>query len=217
MDIGRAFSFVFQDPRWVSKIAIGSLLILIPIFGWFVVYGYAMRVLRLVATEGTDLPLPEWDSLGELFVEGFRGFAVFFVWYLPVIGFSICVSFALGGFDAEESGNGFFANCLTLPFQLLIGFVVPAAVARATVERRFGAGLEVAEVIRLVRERAGDYLLLVVMGIVASIVASLGLIAFCIGILVTIFYAVLFQAHLYGQAYYRARGGAVQIQPAPRF
>jgi hypothetical protein len=217
VDVGRAFGFVFQDPRWVSKIAIGGLLLLVPIFGWFVIYGYSLSVARRVASEGTDLPLPEWESLGQLFVEGFRGFAVGFVWTLPVTIISLLISAATGGFDSDGSGEG-LGGCITAPLSIAVAFFIPAAVTRAAVEQRFGAGLEFSRVFEIVRGRFGDYLMVFLISILAAIVGSLGLIGLCIGILFTIFYSTLITSHAYGQAYYRATGGSIApVAPAPRF
>ena len=42
MDIGKAFSFVFDDEQWVTSILIMGLLILVPIHGSIVLIGYMM-------------------------------------------------------------------------------------------------------------------------------------------------------------------------------
>ena len=57
MDIGKAFSFVFEDEEWVSKILIGGLIALIPLVGQLVVLGYALKVAQNVA-QGSPRPLP---------------------------------------------------------------------------------------------------------------------------------------------------------------
>jgi hypothetical protein len=211
VDVGRAFSFVFQDPRWVSKVAIGALLILIPIFGWLVVFGYAMRITRLVATTGTDLPLPEWDDFGGLFMEGLRAFGVAFVWSLPASVISGCLNLSVG----DSAGSQLAINCLTLPLSVATGLVLAAALGRTAVEGTFAAGLEFGRVLGIVRDRIGDYVVVVLIGYVAVIVAALGLIALCIGVLVTIVYYFLITAHLYGQAYHRAVGGTPVAAPEP--
>jgi uncharacterized membrane protein len=40
MDFGRAFSFVFEDPDWLKKVAIAGLVMLIPVIGQLVVLGW---------------------------------------------------------------------------------------------------------------------------------------------------------------------------------
>lgn len=46
VDIGRAITYVFQDPQWLKKVLIGGLLSLIPIIGWLIIGGYWLRVIR---------------------------------------------------------------------------------------------------------------------------------------------------------------------------
>jgi len=213
VDVGRSFSFVFSDPRWVSKLLIAGLMVLIPIFGWFALIGYCSRITRLVATTGTDLPLPEWDAFGDLFVDGFKVAAAGFVWSLP----ATVLGFVLGAATEDSSAGALLANCITLPLALLISFVAPAVAGQIAVTGSFSEGLQVGRVIELVRRNPGDYLIVVLMTIVASFVAVLGFIALCIGILFTIAYAQLLLYHLYGQAYRRSAGAAAPAQPAPRF
>ena len=44
IDFGKAFSYIFDDPKWFDKVIIPILYGLIPIVGWLVVSGYVMRV-----------------------------------------------------------------------------------------------------------------------------------------------------------------------------
>jgi Protein of unknown function (DUF4013) len=212
VDVGRAFSFVFQDPRWVSKVAIGALMMLIPIFGWLVLFGYTMRVTRLVATTGTDLPLPEWDDFGGLFMEGLRAFGVAFIWSLPLSVITGCLSL---GIDNDDVGAQFAVNCLNFLLSIPLGLVLPAALARTAVEGTFNAGLEVGRVLGIVRDRFADYVVVLLIGYAAGIIAVAGFIALCIGVLVTIVYSFLLSAHVYGQAYHRATAGPATTAPAP--
>ena len=211
MDVGRAFGFLFQDPRWVTKLLVAALMLVIPIFGWLVLFGYAMRITRQVAG-GTDLPLPAWDDLGGLFVEGLKAFGVAFVWSLPA---SILSSIGQFGARDGDAGPILLFSCLSLFVSLAVGVVLPAALARTAVTGSFGAGLDVGTVVGLVRNNLGDYLILILMGILSGLIAALGFIALCVGVLVTIPYAYFLMAHLYGQAYYRANRGPALPAPAP--
>lgn len=205
MDIGRAFGFPFQDPRWVSKILIAALMVVIPIFGWLVLYGYGMRVTRQVAG-GSDLPLPEWDDFGGLFLDGLKLFGVTFIWSLPAT--------LLGAITGRGGEASLAGGCLSSLVSLAVGFFLPAAIARVATTGSFSAGLDIGTVVALVRRNVGDYLLVFVVIIAASIVGVLGLVALCVGILFTIPYAYLVTSHVYGQAYYRSQGGPVLPSPA---
>ena len=71
MDVAKAFTFVTEDERWMSKIGIGAaislfffLIIPIPLL-----VGYLVGITRNVK-EGVERPLPEWDDFGQLFMDG---------------------------------------------------------------------------------------------------------------------------------------------------
>jgi hypothetical protein len=57
MNIGKSFTFVFEDQRWLTKVGIGTLVlilagllspILIGILGYFIIVGYGLDVVRNV-------------------------------------------------------------------------------------------------------------------------------------------------------------------------
>jgi hypothetical protein len=62
----------------------------------------------------------------------------------------------------------------------------------------------------------GDYVIILVVGIVLQIIAVAGLIACLVGVLATIAYAAFVAAHLWAQAYRRSVG-AGDLAPAPQF
>ena len=106
MDIGKAFGFVFEDEKWVSKVLIGGLLIWIPIVN-FAVFGYMLAVARNVA-QGNPRPLPEWGEFGMLFGRGFSAFVIALVYLLPVFileGLFFCLTGGLAAGARRGSGG----------------------------------------------------------------------------------------------------------------
>src|SRR5687768_4268485 len=83
VDIGRAYTFITSDPKWIAKVLIGAAVSLVPILN-FALYGYALDVLKRVY-QGTDLPLPEWDDFGDYFVRGLLVSIGVFIWQLPLV------------------------------------------------------------------------------------------------------------------------------------
>ena len=83
MDIGRAFSFVFQDPAWIRKILLLAVMFFIPIIGWLIIGGYTLRLLRNVI-DGVPQPLPEWDNWGGDLGGGLKVLVVGIVWGIPI-------------------------------------------------------------------------------------------------------------------------------------
>ena len=104
MDIGKSFTFVFEDPNWASKIIIGGLITLIPIVGWLFVIGYLVAIARNIIN-GDQQPLPEWSDFGQIFVDGIYGFVIAFVYVLPIIVVS-CIFWAPASLIAPDSGDG---------------------------------------------------------------------------------------------------------------
>ena len=93
MDIGRALTYFSEDERWVEKTAIGTGLLLIStllsialigVLGYFILFGYLVRLLQNVRDEVQPV-LPEWDQWGDDLVRGVKLACVYLVWALPII------------------------------------------------------------------------------------------------------------------------------------
>lgn len=206
-DLGRAFTFVFQDPRWLEKVVIGGLfwIATMLLFGWFFILGYMARIVRNVVA-GVDDQLPEWSDLGEMFTEGLRLFLVAFVWYLPIVLAMIPLIIWAIVFDELGSPrlSEMAAGCMVLtivPLALLITFVLPAALVRASVYRSVGAGLAVGPVFAFVRDNFVNFLLAFIVYLAANFIGQMGIIIFCIGVFFTSFWGMTVAAHAYGQTW----------------
>src|SRR5262245_5622387 len=86
LDFGRTLGFFFQDPNWVQKLIVGSLFTLLSFvfIGGVFIAGYAVRLIRRAA-RGETYPLPEWDDLGGMFMEGVMAIAAYLLHILPCI------------------------------------------------------------------------------------------------------------------------------------
>jgi hypothetical protein len=198
MDIGRAFSYPFQDPKWITKIVIGGLFVLlVPVFliGAFVLSGYSLRVMRNVVS-GTDVPLPEWDDIGAMFVDGIKATVITLIWSIPLIILSAI----------NYDGDSFVLSCLTFILSALTSVFVLSALVPFALSRNFSDGLQFQAAINRVVSNLGDYIIVFLLGYVLGIIAAAGLIGLCVGVLFTIFYALLVNSHLGSQAYMRATG-----------
>ena len=84
MDIGKAFGYVFEDIQWTNKILLGSVILLIPIFGPIVLTGYIIAIMRNVVA-GDPYPLPDWSNIGENFMDGLMVVLANLIYGLPMI------------------------------------------------------------------------------------------------------------------------------------
>ena len=86
MEYGKAFTFLTEDEKWLTKLLIGGVLafaggLLLPLF---LLYGYSFEILQNVAA-GNPRPAPEWDRLEDKFKKGLYLFAIRIVYFLPIL------------------------------------------------------------------------------------------------------------------------------------
>ena len=213
---------MFDDPNWVRKLGIGTLVgllgivltpILIGLIPLIMVVGYSLDALRNVA-DGKQLPLPDWDDWGGFLIRGLKLMIAFVVWLLPI--FIIMIPLFIGTALTGNQNNGGTAfgvllitcsSCLTFLWGLFLLLISPAIYIRLAVTGRLGATFEVGRLWALTRDNLGNVILALILvfvaGLIAAIIGSLGMLLLCVGFLVTVPFATLWQylvqAHLFGQ------------------
>jgi len=210
-DFLKPFTFVFQDPRWVTKIAVGGLFYVAAflIISIFFILGYCARLTRNVIADMPN-PLPEWDDLGEYFAEGVGLVVIGIVFILPVLVIAAAVFIpaiiAAGSTDQEivrnlSCGAISCVWCLIVPFSLAVSFFMPGAMTLAVVERRFTAAFEFKRLWHYIKGNFANYLLAFVVYLVARFAAPFGLILFCVGVVFTAFWAMVVATYAFATAY----------------
>ncbi len=209
MDIGRAFSFVFEDEEWITIILIGGLIMVVPIFGQIVLLGFLFETARNVAM-GQSRPLPRWNHLGETFTNGLPTLVIQIVYALPILllicAFS-CI-LMLGGGVASGSedaavGIAMMSMFCLMPLIVIVSLVLQpitlAALVRHIQTGELSPALKVGEVMSMVRSNLGGWIVLWLLQILCGMVASVGSVAFGVGALFTSIYALAVFGHLLGQ------------------
>jgi Sec-independent protein secretion pathway component TatC len=220
MDIGRAFSFVFEDENWIVKILIAAAILLAGIvFSWvllipmllafIIVGGYSVEITRRVI-RGNPEELPEWDDWGQFFADGLKVWVIGIVYALPIIIISICLGIPSGLFSEDAEGLSAFLGvcigCFGLLWAIIMSITLPAAIAFYVDKEDLGAAFRFGEVFAFVRENLSTYLLTFVMSWVANLIGSLGSLICGVGWLVTGPYSWMVTGYLYGQAYLEGKG-----------
>ncbi|MGD9145422.1 MAG: DUF4013 domain-containing protein, partial [Anaerolineae bacterium] len=102
MDIGKSFTFVFEDDAWITKLLLAAAILLLGVlFSWLLLIplilalallgGYGVAITRQVI--GGELnKLPEWDDWGALIADGLKVIVVGIVYALPLIIIALCLS-----------------------------------------------------------------------------------------------------------------------------
>lgn len=214
LEVMRSFTWFLEDPRWLVKCAIGSLFMLasLLVLPFFLVLGYQCEIIRSVAA-GRDCEMPDWVDLPRLFRQGVSLFAIQLVYSIPLILLVAAVSalgFLVGDTPVEGQAHGVVLLLVLTAFIigwiaciLYAGLVTLAFPATAGTYVRTGsikAALQPGVVTGLVKADFKAYVLVfLIIAFLTPAIASLGFLALCVGVFITMFYAVLINGHLAGQ------------------
>jgi hypothetical protein len=206
MDIGSAFTYMFEDENWIKKILIGGIVSLIPIVN-FAALGYVVQVIRNVR-DGRAVPLPEWDQFGEYFKSGLFLGLIYLVYLIPIFILS-CVQGAVPALLESAGGEDIATvlsivlgcvSCLMGVWGLLVGIMFPAIMVRFADVGTFGSGFQFGDILAIIKANIGSYIIVLLLSWVASgIIAPLGLILCVVGVIFTVFWAYLVTGNLVGQ------------------
>ncbi len=222
MDFGKALTFMFQDQNWVAKLGMGILVtlagivfspVLIGFIAIFILTGYTLDVVRNVL-DGKEHPLPEWQDWSGFLTRGLKLVVVIIVLALPFI--PLMIPFGIGSALSNSENQAVnvigvlfmvFGFGLALLYGLFLALIQPAIYVRLARTDRFAAALDVGKLWGFTVANIGNViialLLTMVTGLIAAILAPLGLLAFIIGVVVTVLFAsfwqMLAQVHLYAQ------------------
>ncbi|MGD2144700.1 MAG: DUF4013 domain-containing protein [Anaerolineae bacterium] len=219
MDIAKSFTYVFDEENWVRKVlaaagivllgVVLAILIIPAILAYLLLAGYGLEITRRVI-RGESPVLPDWGDWGKLLTDGFKVWVVSFVYALPIIAFNACLGIPIGilSDEAEQIGAifGAFSALVSFLWSIPMGLVLPAAVAHVAAEGELAAAFRLGRLAAFVRQNFGTYVVVLVLGWVATFVGGLGVILCGVGWLVTVPYAGWISSHLRGQAYVKASG-----------
>jgi hypothetical protein len=225
MDIGKSFSYLFEDDEWLTKLLLGAVVSAVPIlnFAWT---GYTIDILRNVMN-GVAFPMPDWSDFGDKFVKGFLVWLAGFIYSLPAL-LVICLPMGwLIVFPATSestntadtlaaifTGVGILLLCILILYLLALSFYFPAVFINFARKGTFGSCFEVSEIIKIVSRNSSKYLTAwlvtlvagIVVGILMSVVGAIFAAIICIGWLITwvvtalgSVYLFAVYAHLFGQ------------------
>jgi hypothetical protein len=193
-NLGRSFSYMFEDEDWFQKILIGAAFCLLSLvlIGIPFVLGYLLQVARQ-SSQGKELPLPAWDNLGDKFVSGLLFIVIGVIYGIPlaiiyfVLVFIPCIGWLAMLF-------------LALSFALIFPYIT----VRFARTGNIGDAFDLSGMWGFLKANLGNLLIVWVMSILFHIIAWFGLLALLIGVLFTYFWAQLAVYYLCGRVVYEA-------------
>jgi hypothetical protein len=186
MDIGKSFSYPFEDKQWVSKMGLGAVISLVPILN-FAMTGYMIQIVRNLMDDVQE-PLPNWDDLGKKFKDGVMLVLAGLVYALPVILLS-CLPLGILTIPAALSGNGdtqgiadaltgvgsvllVGMSCLFVVYGLVLSVIFPAIYVNYAKEGTFASCFQLREVFSMIGKNAGAFFTAWGMSLVAGLVVG---------------------------------------------
>lgn len=211
MDFGYAFTYIFEDKQWISKLAVLAfmlLLALIPLVGLValaVVAGYLLQLTGNVRN-GMPRPLPRWTEMSEMLATGGFLLLAMLVYNLPLILVNVVIYAGIniisGGFLGPFMVT-LVTLCCALPLSLLYTLLAWSMLAVAVSEyvdtrdpNRFFRFAHLYDVVRIYRRLTTRW-------VFYSMLLNVGLVIIgwipCFGQLAVMLLAVPVHGHLLGQ------------------
>ncbi len=228
MDIGKSFSYQWNDPRWMNKLGLGALILMVPIlnFTWI---GYMVAIMRNVMDKSPE-PLPEWENFEKKFIDGLILFAARLLYALPML-VVLCLPLTILLFSGVLSGNERLQNisqvlagtgsilffsflCLILLYSLLLSFIYPAIEIIFAREDTFASCFKFREAFALVNKNLSAFFTAWIVNVGGGLVVGLvigtmtGLVGWipCVGWIASVvlsmgsgIYISTIYSHLFGQ------------------
>jgi uncharacterized membrane protein len=106
MDFSTPFSYPFSDSRWLKKLAIAGLIMLIPVVGWFYLFGWGLEITRQIIKR-EPVTIPDTD-FGRFLSRGFKAWVIGIVYAIPAIVLQIPGQMAniFAQTNSSNDGNG---------------------------------------------------------------------------------------------------------------
>lgn len=198
-NVGRAFSFMFEDKDWVVKILLGAVfnLLTLVLVGIPFLLGYLLELAKN-SSEGKEIPLPEWDKLGDKFVRGLIYLIIVIIYSIPGIILSAipCVKYCFGPL-----------------YFLALAFVLPYITLKYALTGNFEEVFRFNEIFDFAKANASNLIIVVLLTIALEIIATFGTLALVVGVFFTMFWADLAIFYLYGQVYREGQKEQPAVEP----
>ena len=183
MDIGKSIIYVGDDEDWLSKLILGAIVANVPILNlaWL---GYLTEIMSNVSDD-IARPLPDWSDFGDKFLKGLKLVGAAIIYTLPgllLLGIPL-VAVIIAGIPADAdlqeaiaatfAGVGIVLGCCIAIYFLVLAFLFPAINLHFARRGTFGSCFQIKDIIQLVFNNFGEYLIALLVSWGAALVVSL--------------------------------------------
>ncbi|UUO06662.1 DUF4013 domain-containing protein [Blastopirellula sp. J2-11] len=218
------FSQFFEHPNWVTNMLLPSLVLLIPILGVMVVWGYMFEAIALLLTGRSERPYHgfTFDRFGDYLM---RGLWIMLAMFCLGLLFSIPLMIVVGALNfAAQAADGpargvlaILAFVVQFGAQILINLVTMPAMIRVGLTKEFSEGFNFGFMIDFFKKMWLDQILVILFTSIAGMVVGIvGALACCVGILpamiLMMFVMTMLNMQLY-QVYLHRGGQTIPIAP----
>ncbi|MBI5928362.1 MAG: DUF4013 domain-containing protein [Chloroflexi bacterium] len=177
-----ALQYPMQDKGWLGKIAIAAVLLFIPIFGWFIIAGYELRLVQRIYRR--EPGLPEWDDWGGDLNRGFMVFLGTLIYLVPVLILACCNTILA----QSDNAGAVILRCLfslvIFGYSLIATPVIYSGLARYAANEDFSVFTNIPGRIQDVTANLSNaimlYLDVLIFGFVTSFIIAIGIALCCI-------------------------------------
>jgi hypothetical protein len=210
-NLGKAFSFFFKDPSWVTKtlIAAGFMILSLVGLGIPVLAGYHVQIAQRVMRR-EEHPLPPWTDVGVQFIVGLKYCIVYLIYLLPILLLFIpVVGLVIAGAVVDDPGvlgaiSGLYLFAVMFfvgLYSLALSVAAPIILYRFAKQERISDALDIGGVFRDFKRNWQNVLVVALLSVGVHSFAFIGIFFFLIGVFLTIFYAYGVTAYLAGLLY----------------
>lgn len=219
MKYSRAFSYVFEDKDWLTKILIAGLISLIPVVGQFYLLGWMIEIMRRVKAGRQDI-LPT-THFSYFLTIGLKMFVVCLIYAIPLIIITFVISLLStryktydgNSFTIVVSSMGFFGNLITLLVQICVAFLSTYGTIKLAQTDQIRSCLDFKDAFNTIKDNLALFIIVELLMIVAGIIGSAGAILCIIGVIFTAPYGMAINGHLLGQLWANLAASGTDNKP----
>lgn len=219
MNYSRAFSYVFEDKNWLSKILIAGLISLIPIVGQFYLMGWMVEIVRRTKAGRTDiLPTTHFSYFLTL---GLKLFVVCLIYSIPVIILSCILGLMNTHVENTDSsmitviftGIGCLGSILSFVVQVAVALLGTYGTIKLAETDQIKACLDFNDAFNTIKNNIGTFIIVELLSIVAGLIQTAGIILCFVGVILTAPYGIAVTGNLVGQLWNNLKSNPESSKP----